>query len=186
MAELTPSSKSTGSKHDKRSAVRGHAPKVDMTAMVDVAFLLLTFFVLSAQLLDQRAIELIVPADRVTTTEVDESKVMTLLLLPGDSVVVMKYAGEPSFEQIEFNPTSIRAALLNHKNMHSNLCEGTPTRGCWDPILVVKAHPRARYAHLIDVLDEIAITGMPKYALAPFTEADSLALIQKGISFPQP
>ncbi|MEL6134296.1 MAG: hypothetical protein AAFR59_13115, partial [Bacteroidota bacterium] len=41
-----------------------------------------------------------------------------------------------------------------------------------DPILVIKSQPDALYQSLIDVLDEIEICEVKKYALAPFTKED--------------
>jgi hypothetical protein len=42
---------------------------------------------------------------------------------------------------------------------------------------VIKPKKSSRYKNLVDLLDELAITEAPKYAIDKFTEEDSLLLI---------
>src|SRR5476649_1297005 len=84
MAELDTSG---GGKH-KGGKVRTKkkATRVDLTAMVDLAFLLITFFILTTTLNKPKAMELVMPdkTDKTLQEPVPETRTMTLLLGKGD------------------------------------------------------------------------------------------------------
>ena len=183
MAEISPSP----GRKQKRSPTRSRkaAIKLDMTAMVDVAFLLLTFFVLSAVVSQQRALELVVPpacegAD--CHVKVDEKKVLTLVL--GEQNQIRYYHGitDPEVLKTDYSPKGIRAVIQQHLLSGGPLCRSQEKKeDCWDPIIVVKAEKTSRYGKLIEVLDELLITQAPKYTIASFTLQDSLLLAQAEI-----
>jgi hypothetical protein len=71
-----------GGKHGKKKAKKGSA-RIDMTPMVDLAFLLLTFFVLAATLAKPKAMEIIYPKEvdeQEDKTKLDDALATTLLL----------------------------------------------------------------------------------------------------------
>lgn len=162
--------------------------KIDMTAMVDVAFLLLTFFVLTATMSNSTMIKLTQPPkpkpeDKIDDSElnVNEKKVMTMILCANDTVKYYIGCLEPSCQPTEIKigkASEMRAPIEEHLKRFGNIC-GTPgapaAPDCWDPIFVVKPRFNSRYANMVDILDEFAITGAKKYAIPPegFTEADS-------------
>lgn len=161
-----------------------------MTAMVDVAFLLLTFFVLTATMSNSTMMKLTMPpkADKPDDINADvrEEKVMTMILCANDTVKYFSGCLDPGCKEttIEIGKASeMREAIKKHLNRYVGIC-GTPGANpdpklCWDPLFVVKPRYNARYANLVDVLDEFAITGAKKYAIAPegFTEKDSISLV---------
>src|SRR3970282_2960406 len=69
--------------------------KVDLTAMVDLAFLLITFFMLTTTLSKPKAMELGLPDKQDDPTDkpikVDENRTMTILL--GDNNKLVRYVG---------------------------------------------------------------------------------------------
>ncbi len=161
--------------------------KIDMTAMVDVAFLLLTFFVLTATMSNSTMIKLTQPPkdnpDKPDESElnVNEKKVMTMILCADDTVKYYIGCLEPSCQPTEIKigkASEMRAAIEEHLKRFGNVC-GTPgappSPECWDPIFVVKPRHNSRYANMVDILDEFAITGAKKYAIPPegFTTVDS-------------
>ena len=167
--------------------------KIDMTAMVDVAFLLLTFFVLTATMSNSGVMELTMPPKVEEELEdelrqkIIEDKIMTLIVDENDKVSYYVGAIGPDLELKETNYSNegLRKVILGHLNY--NIVLGTQrcatgkgavmTANCWDPIFVVKPRVIARYKNLVDLLDELAITEAPKYAIDKFTETDSLLLI---------
>ena len=58
-----------------------HGVVTDMTAMTDVAFLLLTFFILTAQFKKPDAEQIVVPSS-VSTQKLDETNLMTISITP--------------------------------------------------------------------------------------------------------
>lgn len=181
MAELSPNSnnrKSAPARSRKKST------KIDMTAMVDVAFLLLTFFVLTATLTDQSMMEVVMPPKSTDGIDAYESliedRIMTLLIQSDDRIGYYVGLSQATYHETDFSTRGLRSVLRAHltPDEGQTRCEtGTGARrvrGCWDPIFVVKAHKGSRYRSLVDVLDELAIVGAPKYAMDQYSETDSL------------
>ncbi|MEM7658859.1 MAG: biopolymer transporter ExbD [Bacteroidota bacterium] len=165
--------------------------RIDMTAMVDVAFLLLTFFVLTATMSNSSVMELTMPPKVDDPEDQDdaykkilEDKIMTLVLDEDDKVKYYVGITDPDVETVGFAASNgVRDAIKEH--IYGNklrlgipLCKEVNNAGinegrCWDPIFVIKPKDESRYKNLIDVLDEMAILQAPKFAIDKYTLADS-------------
>ena len=55
-------------------------PRIDMTPMVDLAFLLITFFIFTTAMSEKKAMKLFMPTEKGRPTSLGESKVLTVLL----------------------------------------------------------------------------------------------------------
>ena len=176
--------KGGGSKTKKKST------RIDMTAMVDVAFLLLTFFVLTAVIQDSAIMSLTMPPKAPDVEEeekrvkVDEEKIVTLILEEDDKITWYQGITNPELKTADYDPDKgLRQVVLDHLRFKPRLCRdekrkyGQETPDCWDPIFIIKPRYNSAYGNLVDVLDEMAITEAPKYAIDKFTEVDSLLLI---------
>jgi len=186
---------SQGGGHKKGSGpkTKKKSTRIDMTAMVDVAFLLLTFFVLTATMTDNVVMELTMPpkADNVPDDEkykkIREDKIMTIILDKEDEVKYFVGITEPDVQTVGFENDGVRKALLSHLTYGRQngipLCKDVNNEGinegrCWDPIFVIKPRNESSYRNLVDLLDELAITQAPKYAIDKYTNADSLVIAQ--------
>lgn len=167
---------------------RKKSTRIDMTAMVDVAFLLLTFFILTTTLAMPKAMFLTQPEP--SEVEVAQTKLMTILLGENDQVHYLLYdkeGSEPSVHSTDFSESGIRAAIRAHVHKRADRCpeganaEVLKATGCWDPIFVVKPSKGSKYKNVVDILDEIKIGSAQKYALDEFTTADSLLTAQHGL-----
>ena len=145
-----------------------------MTAMVDVAFLLLTFFVLTATLKEDMLLEVVMPPkmdDEPVRTEVLEEKVLTLILKDEDEIAYFFGADESVLDSTTYSPDGVRKLILAHLNTGEKekglpMCLGSKVgTPCWDPMVEIRPMPNSRYKNLVDVLDELAITEAPKYAI---------------------
>src|SRR5215217_3112784 len=95
MAELDTSGGGKGGGGKVRS--KKASTRVDLTAMVDLAFLLITFFILTTTLQKPKAMDLVMPdkdEKNDTTLPVPESRTMTVLL--GSNNKLEWYMGQPS------------------------------------------------------------------------------------------
>lgn len=94
MAEIADSG-GGGGKHGKKGRKKGGMPRVDMTPMVDLAFLLLTFFVLTSNLNKAKTMEMSVPADcpECPPTEVDDDLANTIILDGNKDGIIYFYHG---------------------------------------------------------------------------------------------
>ncbi len=95
MAEIADSG-GGGGKHGKKGRKKGGMPKVDMTPMVDLAFLLLTFFVLTSNLNKAKTLEMAVPKDDplAPKMEVDDDLANTIILDGNKDGIIYYYHGK--------------------------------------------------------------------------------------------
>lgn len=179
-----------GGKHKGAPKQKKKSTRIDMTAMVDVAFLLLTFFILTTTLATPQALELIKPPkleDLEQQLEVAESKVMTIILGEKDKVYYYLGVTEPKILTTDFSAEGIRKEIQNHLNRFPNRCpKGTSAEDikksrCWDPIIVLKPNNSCRYKNMVDILDEMRINKVLKYALAEVTPQDSILLLDNNL-----
>ncbi|MEL6194353.1 MAG: biopolymer transporter ExbD [Bacteroidota bacterium] len=167
--------------------------KIDMTAMVDVAFLLLTFFVLTATMSNNGVMELTMPPkakddikEEDLRVDILEDKIMTIVLEDDDKISYYVGITNPEVLTTNYSSDGIRKVLVGHLTYGPRIngqarCEtgkgARVVKNCWDPIFVIKPKKSSRYKNLVDLLDELAITEAPKYAIDKFTPEDSLLLI---------
>jgi biopolymer transport protein ExbD len=178
MAELDTSG---GGKH-KGGKVRTKkkATRVDLTAMVDLAFLLITFFILTTTLNKPKAMELIMPdKDEHETHQmpVPESRTMTLLL--GDNNKLEWFVGIPGKTQpavIGYGKEDLRKVLVDQNNLIKQSHGGQPM------IVVVKPSAQSTYKNVVTVMDELNITGIEQRAIVDITPVE-LALLKRDNLF---
>ncbi|MFC0516186.1 ExbD/TolR family protein [Mucilaginibacter angelicae] len=172
MAELNSSPQNGGGKH-KRKKINA---RVDLTAMVDLAFLLITFFIMTTTLAKPKAMDLAMPVGK-EDEPVGASRTLTVCL--GKDNKVLYFLGElkqpiiaPSVTN--FNANGIRKAIIEtNKKVHDNTGKSM--------IVLVKPSDKSQYSNLVSTLDELAITGIQQYAIVDIMPEDVNALKQKGI-----
>jgi biopolymer transport protein ExbD len=148
--------KKGGKKKAKRVAIR-----LDMTPMVDVAFLLLIFYMVTTVFRTPQALELTLPPDQSAKTQIAESKVLTLRVLPGS------VAGEPRifWSRGPFKPEEIRLAdlakVLNNEKKQVD-----------DLITLIKIDRMANYGAMVRITDELNLAAIDKFSLVPLTDDD--------------
>jgi biopolymer transport protein ExbD len=137
---------------------------VDMTAMVDVAFLLLTFFVLSAVISKDYVLDFFPPPKDGGIVDQREELVLSVILDKNNKVYYYTGVTDPEVHSSWMGSSVFRTALQQH--IHSDEKAS----------VLIKARDSIKYGMLIDMFDELLITGANRHALAPFTEADSLLI----------
>jgi biopolymer transport protein ExbD len=143
-------------------------PRIDMTPMVDLGFLLLTFFVLTTTMSTPNTMPVVVPPkipdkEEVEIPKISEGKVITLLVGRGK---VYYYTGieKPELRSTDFSPkTGIRKALLERRT------EVEARYGKDEMIVIIKMMDEAHYRDFVDILDEMAVIEQRKYALVDIT-----------------
>lgn len=171
MAELNTGDGGGGK--DKKVRSKKQNSKVDLTAMVDLAFLLITFFMLTTTLSKPKAMELGLPDKQDDPSEkpikVDENRTMTILL--GDNNKLVRYVGMLATpvaggtpKEFTYGKNGIRAELLKRKAsvLAYSTAKGKPKNGM---IVIIKPSKKSNYRNLIDILDEMGIVEVPTYAI---------------------
>jgi biopolymer transport protein ExbD len=164
MAELNTGG-GEGKKGSKKVRSKKLNSKVDLTAMVDLAFLLITFFMLTTSLSKPQSMDLNMPDknEKVPDTKVDENRTMTILI--GANNKMKYYMGilntPMAPKDIAFGKAGIRTEILKRKKAVAQYT-GDPKKGL---IVIIKPSKKSNYRNLVDILDEMAIADVPTYAI---------------------
>ena len=150
--------------------------KVDMTPMVDLGFLLITFFVFTSTMSTPKAFKLNVPDDSAKDEELTQAKAsgaFTVLLSKNNFVYY--YAGQLEADGSNFKSSNfkeIRTQLLQKK-------ANTPEK---DFVVIIKPSEEANYKNVVDMLDEMQILEIKKYAIVeiPEGEKDLIKVTEAG------
>lgn len=151
MAELDTSG--GGKKGGNKVRSKKQSTKVDLTAMVDLAFLLITFFMLTTSLSKPMAMDVAKPdKDAKDENKLDLRASQTMTILLGKNDKVAWYMGEagvnaPTVESF----TQITKSLLDNKEK----VKKTTGR---DIVVIIKPTDGATYQNFVDIMDELNIT----------------------------
>ena len=158
--------------------------KVDLTAMVDLAFLLITFFMLTTTLSKPQSMPLGLPDNDEDPTKnvnikVDENRTLTVLL--GDNNKLVYYMGllatpKAGPKDIAYGKDGIRAELLKRKKSVVEYT-GDKDKGL---IVIIKPGKKSNYRNLVDILDEMAIVKVPSNAIDNDLSPEELKLLESN------
>jgi biopolymer transport protein ExbD len=162
MAEINTSGNKKGKGRSKKAST-----KVDMTPMVDLAFLLITFFMLTTTFGKPQAMQVNMPdkTDNNDIAPVPASKAFTIILAEGDKVFYYSGYNASEAEETDYSSNGIRKVVMDKIESINDL------------IIVIKPSAKSRYKNLVDILDEMDITGAKRYAIVDISPED-LALIK--------
>jgi biopolymer transport protein ExbD len=188
-----------GGSHKKGPGVKKAkklSTRVDMTPMVDLGFLLITFFIFTTTMSSPTTMELFMPKD--TDKDEDQNKAkesgaLTILLSKDNHVYY--YEGQLKEDASNFLSTNfggIRKVIIDKKkavidaHQHDIGCEkiwaknGGDKKSCLDKdlVVVIKPDEEATYKNTVDILDEMAISNIKRYAMVDLFPAEK-ELIQK-------
>jgi biopolymer transport protein ExbD len=155
-----PEPRSHGKK--KRKKGRRMGIRIDMTPLVDVAFLLLTFFMLTTSMTRPQTMEINLPPDADVKVEIAETNLMTLRV--DENSKIYWAIGLESVKRVEF--ADLRN-LLREKSANPKLT------------VLVKIDRKSKYATMVDIMDELNLTNLTRFSLAPLLDQDK-ALIAKA------
>jgi biopolymer transport protein ExbD len=181
MAEIAENPQGGGG---KKGRSKKPSPRVDLTPMVDLAFLLITFFMLTTSLSKPKAMEIALPDTEnipVDPPPVDDDVVMTVLLAPKN--VVLYYFGSPEKAAADPNgiksttfdkESGIRKVILDKKKVVAALPNGLgiDSKKNNKTMVLIKAVDSSVYGNMVDVLDEMHIADIKFYAILPISEPE--------------
>jgi biopolymer transport protein ExbD len=157
--------------------------RVDMTPMVDLGFLLITFFIFTTTMSSPTTMNLIMPKDTDKEEEQNKAKESgALTILLGKNNIVYYYEGQLLPDASNFKTTSfkgIRDVIIKKKkdviaiHQHDASCEETwkknngDKNSCRDKdlVIVIKPDEDATYKNTVDIIDEMAISEIKRYAM---------------------
>ena len=150
------------------------APFVDMTPMVDLGFLLITFFMLATSFSKGKVIEMVSPADTPIMSDMKCSKSLTLLLEADNKVKYYTCPESGQADSLDFSSKGLRQVILKRQ------AEVAAQWGDKDNLFILlKATPQASYKNLVDAIDEMKITKS-QFTICDLDKTDS-TVFQLGI-----
>ncbi len=194
MASIDTGAEQGGKKGPGVKKAKKLSTRVDMTPMVDLGFLLITFFVFTATMSSPTTLDLNMPKDikkQEDQTEVKESSVLTIMLGKADQVyyyegkLVVDATGN-NFKQTTFK--GIRDIIVNKKKEVMDRyyqrpdpeceakarAEGKPVSNCADKdfVVIIKPSDDATYRNTVDILDEMTINQVRTYAMVKIADVE--------------
>ena len=144
-------------KGKKRKKGRRLGIRIDMTPLVDVAFLLLTFFMFTTSMSRPQTMEINLPPDKDVKVEVAESNLMTIRVT--DKADVFWSMGIESPKRIAYN--DLQVFLRERIAANPKL------------IVVLKIDRMGKYNTMVNLIDELTTAQITRFSLAPMSDKDS-------------
>ena len=170
--------------------------RVDMTPMVDLGFLLITFFIFTATMSSPKTMDLNMPKDtedKKDETLVKQSGALTIMLGKGDKVYF--YEGELLPDGSNFKSSTfkgIRDEIIRKKqevkkaHVHDDKCQAIKDKAQknndpnWetadldrDFVVVIKPNAEATYRNTVDILDEMTINNVKRFAMIKIADTEN-------------
>jgi biopolymer transport protein ExbD len=147
----TPERASKGKKgaHRKKRRV---GIRIDMTPMVDVAFLLLIFFMVTTVFRTPQALEINLPPKEDVKVEIAMSRVLELRILP-DQRIYWRDAQNPwARTDMSSVPTVLK-----------------PWKGNKDKVVVIRIDRDAKFNSMVKMIDELDLANLTRFSLQTLT-----------------
>lgn len=183
MAEMDVSS---GGGHKKGPGVKKGkklSTRVDLTPMVDLGFLLITFFMFTTTLQQPKTMEINMPykdeqVEEEQQTKIKESTALTVLLSKNHRIYYYEGIGSdpekpPQLNVTYFKPKDgIRDVIINKKKMVNDLKLSGQLGEKDQATILIKPDSTSTYDDLVNILDEMSINDVRVYAIVDITDVD--------------
>ncbi|HVB02982.1 MAG TPA: biopolymer transporter ExbD [Chitinophagaceae bacterium] len=173
------SSRHSGTRSKKLST------RIDLTPMVDLGFLLITFFMLTTTLQKPKTMNLYLPKkvqDQKLEMKIQDKQALTVLL--GSNNQVFYYEGlKPTLTEADIKATT----FANNGGIRDELLDKwkrviQDTGGQDSMMVIIKPSNQSTYQNMVAILDEMNIDGVQKYALTDISpvENDLIKKMESG------
>ncbi len=170
--------KGPGVKKSKKLSTR-----VDLTPMVDLGFLLITFFMLTTTMSKPKTMEINMPYkdDEIKEeeeTKIKESSALTILLSKKHRVYYYEGIGSdpenpPNVQVTSFKQQDgIRDVIIDKKEFVEDLKRRGQLGEKDQATILIKPDTNSTYEDMVNILDEMAINDIRTYAIVDITDVD--------------
>ena len=146
-------------KGKKRKKARRLGIRIDMTPLVDVAFLLLTFFMYTTSMSRPQTMEINLPPQNVSV-DVAMSNLLTLRVK--DDGTIFWNMGVDKPEKIDFK--GLRPFLRLRVTQNPKL------------ITLLKIDRKGKYHMMVDIMDELNLADITRFSITPMQDGDKQIL----------
>lgn len=145
-----------------------HRPKrrvgirMDMTPMVDVAFLLLIFFMVTTVFRTPQALEINLPPDNKTPAEIAESKVLQFRVLGEDRVFWKR--GPKTDPWVRTSTSGLKDVLK-------------PLANNDEIVVLINIDREAKFNNMVSIIDQLDIAKLGRFSILELTAADKAEVV---------
>ncbi len=140
--------------------------RIDMTPMVDVVLLLLTFFMLTTAFMKPQAMEINLPPSKTQTVDVAESKLL-ILRVSSDFKIYWSVGSDTKLQKVDFK--DLRSFLADRNKSTPGL------------IALLRIDRDATFKNMVDIMDTFVNTAkLERFSIAPMTDADKKLMAKAG------
>lgn len=168
MAEIQQGGGGGHKKGKGKVRAKKQSTKIDMTPMVDLAFLLLTFFILTTTFNKPKTMEVNMPdkvKDEKEQTKINEKDILNLIL--GENDKIYWYIGlTPPVSETNYSKNGVRKVLLEQTRANPKM------------MVLIKPEENSRYENMVNILDEMDITDIKRYAIVEYTDDDKTIIAE--------
>lgn len=165
MADIQETGSGYGRSLKKKPQVKKQSVRVDMTPMVDLGFLLITFFMLTMVLSEHKSMNYAKPAVG-EPIDVSDCQVLNLLIDSNERVFAYNGLNTEAITVSSFNGSnSVRHLVMNAARKVKTECGNYKSGKPREIICLIKLLPGTKYKSMVDVLDEMIITETSTYAI---------------------
>lgn len=154
--------------HPKQKLIK-KSVRVDLTPMVDLGFLLITFFIFTTTMSKASAMNMNLPDDRDSSVTDAICKSCVLTVIAGENNQLFYYEGDDYnavYKTTDYTASGIRQLIQNKKIKVFN------ARGVDEMKLIIKLSQNSSFKNMVDLIDESNITCVKRYYLANLNNAD--------------
>lgn len=149
---------------------------VDMTPMVDLGFLLITFFMLTTTLAQPKTMDLVMPRADGDSMKLGDSKALTIVLGRNNQIAYYEGMGNNPTQ-----PPHVKYASYASRNGIGEVIRAKRRQviintGENDLMVLIKADNTANYRNIVDIMDEMLINDVARYAVVDITPAEQAFL----------
>ncbi|WP_163400847.1 ExbD/TolR family protein [Flavobacterium fluviatile] len=157
--------------------------RVDLTAMVSISFLLIIFFMVAAELAKPKIMDFghgdSGCGPKPECNKPDENRILTVLLDDNDKMITymgLIHSPVQNPKQVKYGRDGIRRELLNiDRKVHEYSARmGKPEIGV---TVIIKPSKKSNYGNLVDILEEMNITGINSYAIVDYYTPEETKLL---------
>ncbi len=132
--------------------------RVDLTPMVDLGFLLITFFILTTTLSQPKSTDLVMPKDSPAKILLKQSAVLTLMPVRNDRIEYFEGRNVSSAETKHCTYQELRAIIQEKQN---EVAQKLGNKN--DTVIIIDPGNQTTYKNFMDILNEIQINGITHY-----------------------
>jgi biopolymer transport protein ExbD len=156
---------------------RKRSTTVDLTPMVDLGFLLITFFMLATSFSKPKTMEVMKPEEG-DPAPYPQSKTCTLMLGSRDKIYTYSLPDEmissiaPFVDSVDYSPSGLRKYIQRRQSEVEKKYDSKDML-----FVIIKPLPQSSFKNLVDVLDEMLISNVKRYAIEKAdTQVDSMII----------